>query len=1195
MRRFRADHETVIPDETVVAWWPLTSDTTTNTRTFDSSYSARYTLLNKGGNLSVASSGASHFFDHTKIPTRLPAKVWAESVSTASAHLYVATDWSLGMWWQSTNTPATRALIEYSVVESPAANADLCPLGVYALPDGTFRLQWDLSTTSLAHTLDVQPPVSPFTGAHFWGITKTQHPTSARFVNVSIQQDGQVFASTQMVGHFGAARGANGLWQFGSSRRWGATSGASPGMVDAAASQGFFTDYSLWGASLPPAKMMELYRNARRSWNERRMLDGNCYRSFTRVLVEDGDGNMVDLSNLYETNWVKAVSLKTDVDTPEANASVKLMRQRGTALNLSPLAGDSILNLDSTAAFDALLDLRRKIRIEAATVPNEWRPNNWEYETVFDGFINKLSWGAEEVAVDAIDKMATLKDLFQIDPQAYNYYDAETLAETHIQSVINNNAPRLVLRGASGAVTTSFAFLGLITPVLYTPASSGWVLRYDDTPSGNVDTILRSVSDQIGWDLRYRWHEPHQDYRLTFYEPPRNLRLDIASISADANGFTNITFTIPHRLTVEQALAISGTVEYDTGGSGTITVDAVLSAHTVRTSQVVAGPPAAETVGVVVYSPCYTFKDIQVARYNDVNKNVDNIRNSCIVKFQRVGETASFPITLATGGSGSFVSFDIDATSDGYLHALSYLQVGQTFKIEDCDDTDANATFSIGSIGGASKANRVTSAETVTAPVSGTEGTFSSDYISFQQVSSCQTVSISKYGYKASAIFEGSSGAISTVTEAMRLAQAVVLDLADPTVDTELTLVGAGPWFELHDVLTLSPDKRRRWSTDLTVAVTGLTHDYEAGQAKTTLRLRNAAPTLGTSWAQRINVGPYRPGIAVANPIAITVPATQTQFSTGGSKILGGRQVPAHQRGLGGKARLKDDSVEVHVSTNANFVPEASTLAKWSRDNNLDVDRLPDGSAISPGTTYYIRYRHRDIFGNMSVPSTATTLVARHTDRPVGAKIYRIGNSTGGTASGATLGMCQLALEAIWMAYPFNDDTSSPAYDTFSKFTPGPTNGNILNTSSARFQMPCDGTVLVQGRMGFWNDGISNAQKYISCAVRREGSLMPGSASTLSYTWITGPTETGEIASQSVGLSYYTLAGPVASPGLFTGSPVFVPFNESVTAHSGDYIRVMCQINNPTFVPTSFGVWTCNAANTSSISASWVKFTVLQD
>ncbi len=560
MQRFRQDHEGIKPDESVLALWRC-DEVAASSGLFDSSYSASYSLVVQGN------AGTSVFgvFDGVANHAKRTSVVgWCQSSAAASAHTFLGTTATAGLsymlWWRETSSPTTRALLEYSSRESPAADADLSPIGIYQLADGNIRLQWDLSTTSLGHFQDFALlPTSASGNVHHVGFSLGMSTACANVREVSVYQQGvQTNSALMMRPLSGAAGGgSNGRWVIGASKRWGTGTGASPVFLGTTIDR---DDIAVWKTALPSQKFSEIYGSAVRGWNERRLYDSQNFRPKVRVFIENANDRMVDVTDLYGYNWLQEVDISEEADVPIATAKIKLNRYRGQLLNMSPTHETSLLNIADSGSFNALLDLRRKVRIEVGNIPSEWQPQGWETRTRYEGYIDGLSWGTDSVEITCADKMAPLHDTFQLDPRPFDYYDTETLAETHLQNIIDANKPFI-----SEPVTRTFGYLDG-TPLVYTPASTGWVLRYDDTQSTTVDELLRGVSDQIGWDCRFKHYDPWQTSRLTFYSPPRTLALDIQQIrvfpSASSNSY-EVTTRIPHGMTEEQSFTITGTTSHN--------------------------------------------------------------------------------------------------------------------------------------------------------------------------------------------------------------------------------------------------------------------------------------------------------------------------------------------------------------------------------------------------------------------------------------------------------------------------------------------------------------------------------------------------------------------------------------------------------------------------------------------------------
>lgn len=1171
MRRPHTDHEGILPDEDLLALWKC-DETSAATGLLDSSYSALYVLPEVGANgISVVGSLFADSTTGARKPGEALSQGWFESASASSAHAYVGTDWSMAMWVKKSSSALTRALIEHAADETPTVDGDLCGLGVYWLANEKIRLQWDISTASVAHLCDFDLGIAAGSTAPLHlGITKAQHPTSTLYVNVSVYKNGDLTTTTQMLGtkHSAAdGKGANGRWVIGASRRW-QVAGDSPAFAPTGTYGNTYDDIGFWKRSHNAYKMREVYRNGVRPWDERRLLEANTQLPKARVWIEDGDATLVNLSDLWEQNWVQSVDVKESVSEPANRASLKLNRIRGQSLNLSPLDEDSNLNLNASGAYEPLLELRRRVVIERAVVPPEHRVQGWEWEVEFDGFIDSVAYGAENVSVECLDKMAPLKDTFQLDPKAYDYYAGATLAETHLQSVIRNNIPRLL-----ASTTLTFGYLGG-TPVLYTPASSGWVLNYDDTPSGNVDAILQSIADQIGWDLRYRWHDPWQQHRLTFYAPPRERQLDILNVVENGAGQVVVTTRTSHGMIEGQKFTIAGTANFN----ATQTVGAVLAYNQFSTVEAPGNGDPAETVGTVTYTGLLPIESRLITQLDDIKKDTQSIRNAAVVKYQRSVQQFTVPIRRLAGGSGSKLQL---LFTPSYAQTVQQLKLGDSFTITNCPDADGNVTATIGTIDYLSGELRVISDQTIAAAVTTSSGTFGSEYLRFNQAYSVNTASVAKYGFRQAAVYEASSGNIDTEQEAQKLADRIVSDLAEPTADVSLRL-RCWPDFEIHDLIALGPDKKRRWTTTQTFAIVEKTLHLEGDKSYLALGLRHASPTLGPKWVERIRQdGLTRPGIASEQLQEVAMDAAMGA-AIGGT--LGGafsaKVRPHYLRGVKGRKRLRDDIMEFHLSTTCDgFEPTVDTIVWSGKGTQPQIHLDASGNPLTPGTPYYFRFRHRDVNGNLSQPSLATSAVVRYLGKPPSAKVW-LELATSNASYHFTAGH--------WCPFPFNNDSTSPGYDSHGLFKVAP-NSPITVAFLANpvtysfFRMPCDGECSVMARLGIRHSGTSGAKADVGMefGLMRIGSTLPG-------------------GNASIPVVRYRFVNSENSPMLapttqFVGSScsaVFVNLAGTVTAHSGDYIAIGVRADTAVTSDARSDVHAASGLVASSNTTSWAKFTV---
>jgi hypothetical protein len=1164
MRRLHDSNYPAIVDDSALAYWPCDIATTSSTIP-DSSYSARFHLVMRGAN---PAGRVNSIFNDSYVSAASPGSGavtftsihWADgTASSAFARTTMASEWSIGMW-TAVPSAATRCLFEFSNRETIANNAEECLIGVYVNADFTLAYGWDRGTGCFHYKNTGVTVDSTSLGFHL-GLIRQKTPSSDLF-KTTLVLNGAV-RHIDETGPFSLS-GASSIFVLGGSKRFGTGTGASLAFVNIPRR---FDDVVVFNRAVAPEKMRELFRNGVRPWNERRLLDSKNAVGNARVLVEDGDGNMVNLSAYYGTDFVRSVRVTDNVDAQNKSATVTLLRYRGERLNLAPLDQLAVNNLDASGAFDSLLEHRRKIQIEVAVYPHDFSPEEWMYERLFDGYIDELSWGADSVVIDAIDKIAPLNDTFQLDPRFYSYGESSTtLAETHLQTLINNNVPRVFAAGA----TLTFGYRGG-TPALYTPASSGWVLRYDDSPSGEVSKLLQAVADQIGWRCRYSWYEPWQEDRLTFERPNRSLTYD-ARAFRDADGKVVVDTNIPHDLSVDQLLTLTGTSSLNFTSKPVIRV---MNARRVKVDYDPGTAPSTES-GTLAYDVHCTLSDSHVQRFDDVKKDGQSIRNAVFVKFKRTNSAITLPYTSISNSAGGVLEVTFSTSSPGIRDSLRSLTSGeqQSFTISGSSVGVYNRSWTFGAL---SAGNIVQSVETLSAATTDTNGVFKSSYINFQQVIGVNTPSISKYGYRPVGIYEESNGNIDTEQEAKALADAVLSDLAEPTAAVRVT-IPFSPWFDLDDYVALSPDLKRRWSSTLNASVTEIEHNLSGGVCYTSLALRNATPSNGTAWVGRIAINDRRPSLPDGFEMPVVADYLDNIQNNLGAR-LGGRVRPHFLRS-GQRRQMRRMWTELHIGSTPTFVPDDSTLAAIGpAGGELMTHYDPNANPILPGSVYFVRYRDRDVLGNpakFEVGSLATSLVARFQEKPPGCRVSQRITSSSMTFSASP----------NWSVFPFFDATASPNYSyppgafTVLNMNAGTTPfvSNAGSASGSYFRMPCDGIAVVQGRAGVRNSGSVKATAVVQFGLFRVGSTLPGgNASTPVIPMYSS--EYVETASPTSTITSIMVAS--------TNIGTYVTFDGQVSAHSGDYILLGVR-------PETIGFYVPAAAANSSASLSWLHISVAQ-
>ncbi|PZR07082.1 MAG: hypothetical protein DI536_28925 [Archangium gephyra] len=312
---------------------------------------------------------------------------------------------------------------------------------------------------------------------------------------------------------------------------------------------------------------------------------------FVRVLVKDAGGTWRDLTTYAGANAVKTVAWAESVSEPHRTADVTLVREF-FKLSFSPWISASAINKGfvHTASSDALLQLNREFRIEAAVVPVGREPGAGDWLEVFRGRIDTidpagdaLKFGGRDLAGRLADQQIKKELVYSLavhsgttpalrpweagmtvvvgeyvlpasrgddDPGQGKFYRCTTAGTTA------NAEPTWPTSGTVADGTAVWTYIGatqaLGRPVeqviqtildtsraagdaavtLYTPASPGWAVKEFLQGRDKTLNAVRALAQQIGWDVRMRWDPGTSAFRLTLYEPERTKTLADAAFTA---------------------------------------------------------------------------------------------------------------------------------------------------------------------------------------------------------------------------------------------------------------------------------------------------------------------------------------------------------------------------------------------------------------------------------------------------------------------------------------------------------------------------------------------------------------------------------------------------------------------------------------------------------------------------------------
>lgn len=194
-------------------------------------------------------------------------------------------------------------------------------------------------------------------------------------------------------------------------------------------------------------------------------------------------------------------------------------------------------------------------------------------------------------------------------------------------------------------------------------------------------------------------------------------------------------------------------------------------------------------------------------------------------------------------------------------------------------------------------------------------------------------VSIAKYGRKFMEVAEDAASNIDTAAEADQMAEAILQDLAEPTIGARYAFP-VDPYIELGDRITLPADTLR-FTTAQTLATESLSHTFNASGAKTSVRLRGQEAAHVVGWLE----------LAGADVHQVILPSEDSPVFDAAS-IVGGRRF--RNSSTKTKNALRQ-SREIHISASPGFTPSNTTL-KFAGD--ADTVDVPD---LVPGKTYYKR------------------------------------------------------------------------------------------------------------------------------------------------------------------------------------------------------------------------------------------------
>lgn len=1036
MRTLRPPYSGYMSDRDQVVYWPMQSTSAVITAALagrdlhyeNGSFSAR-SLQSAGPG--TASMSTSPFHPAKRFGAIQLSNEWLENSTDFNSivgntgltkGVSLATSWSLAMWYDvRAGSTATQCLIEFSGARNgtEVSVAQYSPLRVLWLPNQQLRIERTIDDGGALITL-VDSPVVPQNG--WLGVTVgLNQDGSEHLVRIYHSQAQGARIATRSLGDAAPSGGSAGnmKWMLGGSRSYAPVSVSSPTMLANAT----LAEVAVWSGVLSDSKMQSLYGDCVRPWDEDRLMrTGNGVARYRVKIVkgsDDDSDSQLDLTQLDGINWVKSGRITEDVDTPVSSCDLVLLRRRGPLADLSPLNTQNARLTD----LGYLIDLRQRVIVERAVVPPLWNMQGWEWRPRWDGFIDAWELNDSEISLSCSDKGVALEDAFIMDPRGYAFVSTKPLEE-YQQQVITDFRPT-IRRSTS---STRIGYRGG-DPTLFTEAGSvfcptfgpcGINLRYGDVASGKVLAALQTISDQIGFDTRFKYHDPSGDYRLTSYAPKRNfvIPVDRVGINDPSTPDYQVVTLVPHGLTLGSTVTLSGSTSHNFGGS----VATVIGPYQFGVA-VSAGAPDTTNLltstGTLTFRENLSLQDKDIKTVSSVGENVDNIRNHVTIRFQRTPSTIKSLATV-TLVSGNLVMVDVSEP----LPNIDPDNNGFTFEISDIGGTASG--FNGSYTGKLYGDRRIISLEpnTVVSPVGTVSGcNFNTTYQRFRQFTSTSTPSVNSYGLLPMAVYEGTTLEINDFNEAVQLANSLIDDCSEPTVNATMTTRPLP--LDLHDMVRLNGHPKGHWTSPLSVAIVSIDESFDGGASSCQYGLRHTRPSRGTQWAKRLRLDVLKPAIPVNTPATdFLTSADQPTVRLRESGKLGlefsrGNKTDAAWRRV--------DSVEVYTGVSVDFIPDESTRRGSYNGDYFDV------SGLTPGQTHYVKWGVRDIHGNLSgivgasgLASSISVLsaVPRFTDLSAAAVVV----------SASTTQLLSTTPAVVDLGVDDGSDPTGITYDTFGNY-----------------------------------------------------------------------------------------------------------------------------------------------------------------
>jgi hypothetical protein len=246
------------------------------------------------------------------------------------------------------------------------------------------------------------------------------------------------------------------------------------------------------------------------------------YAAQVVVWLQDAGGTWRCLNAMDGRNWVEAVSWGEGVDQAVTSADVQLRRDVYQH-SLAPGVAASRYNQLATP----LLWPGRRISIQARLWPLSVQPTlpagpgaQTGWLDVFEGHVDAVDWASPAATLQCRDLGGRLQDLYIREERSYSNTGLGSPIGQIIQQILDDAC------ADNGIEPISILTLNGSDAHPRNPADeTDWTVfqigDLDPVKKQPILEILNKLLAQIGWIVRYRWHDNAGGWRLTAYEPDR--------------------------------------------------------------------------------------------------------------------------------------------------------------------------------------------------------------------------------------------------------------------------------------------------------------------------------------------------------------------------------------------------------------------------------------------------------------------------------------------------------------------------------------------------------------------------------------------------------------------------------------------------------------------------------------------------